>query len=237
MRPLIGITMNEVSDYGANLRWQYYHALSLAGALPVALPPLDPALCKPMLMRLDGLLLAGGADIAPCHYGEGPLPGLGEAEPLRDAWELALTREAWKRQLPLLAICRGMQVLNVALGGSLWQDSSYRPGTTTTHQQQEPSEQVTQKVRLIPPLTKLLRVEALTVNSHHHQMLRRLSPCLQEVALAEDGVVEAVLPAPPYAGFCLGVQWHPERLDNEESRRIFATFVAAAQEYATTGRI
>lgn len=233
MQPLIGITMNEQAGYGANLRRQYYAALSAAGALPVALPPLPADLAAPMLDKLSGLLLAGGGDIEPRHFGEAPLPELGEAEPLRDVWELALAREALKRGLPILAICRGMQVLNVALGGTLWQDTRYLVGHTLPHNQQEPAEVATQTVCVIAPaLAELLGAARIEVNSHHHQMLRRVAPQLQIAALALDGVIEAVLPAPPYTGFCLGLQWHPERLDNEESRRIFARFVAAAREYS-----
>lgn len=228
MRPVIGITMNETLAYGGSLRRQYYRALEEAGALPVALPILAPVMVNEMLPHLDGLLLAGGADIGPQHYGEEPLPELGKAEPGRDAWELALARGAWQQQLPMLAICRGLQLLNVALGGSLWQDMRYRPGFTLPHPQQEPAEQVTHTVEIVSPtLRELLGTANLMVNSLHHQILRCLSPRLQAAAFAPDGVIEAVEPAQTYAGFCLGVQWHPERLDDEASRRIFAAFVTA----------
>jgi putative glutamine amidotransferase len=237
MFPLIGITTNESADYGASLRRQYYQALTRAGALPVALPPLAPDAAGPLLRRLDGLLLAGGADIAPQHYGEAPLPEAGPAEAGRDLWELALARKAWQMRMPVLAICRGLQLLNVALGGTLWQDTRYPPGLSLPHQQQEPPEQATQAVRLTAPaLTELAGAAGITVNSLHHQALRRLSHSLHAAAFAADGLIEAVLPAPPYAGFCLGVQWHPERLDDKESRRIFAAFVAAAQDYSAAPR-
>lgn len=235
MRPIIGITMNEKPGFGAELRRQYYEALTAAGALPLALPPLPGDLAAQTLDLLDGLLLSGGGDIEPRHYGEEPLPELGQTEPARDLWELALTKEAWRRGLPILAICRGMQMLNVALSGTLWQDTAYIPGKTLAHSQTEPPEQVTQNIRVTHPwLSALLGWQNVMVNSHHHQMLRDIAPALTLAALAEDNVVEAVLPAGPYPGFCLGAQWHPERLDDEESRRIFAAFVAAAQEYGET---
>ncbi|MCL1906267.1 MAG: gamma-glutamyl-gamma-aminobutyrate hydrolase family protein, partial [Clostridiales bacterium] len=183
MRPVIGITMNETADYGGSLRRQYYRALEQSGALPLALPVLDPALAPEMLAPLDGLLLAGGADIEPRHYGETPLPGLGEAEAGRDVWELALAREAWQHRLPLLAVCRGLQLLNVALYGSLWQDLRYRPASTLPHRQREPAEQATHAVQIVSPvLGELLGAESLMVNSLHHQTLRRLSPCLLPAA-------------------------------------------------------
>lgn len=206
---------------------RYARRIQEAGAVPtVLLPPESPedaeALAASAVERMDGLLLAGGYDVDPAYYGESPAPGLGTVEPLRDAFEIALVRAFRRAGRPILGICRGAQVLNVALGGTLYQDI---PG----HNQSEPRPQATHPVFLAAE-SRLFRilggVRELAVNSFHHQAVRTLAPGLVAVAHAPDGTIEAV--EAREGAFLLGVQWHPEWLEDEASRAIFRAFVSAA---------
>lgn len=231
MPPKIGITMSQEPGYGARIRQAYYEKISRGGGLPLALPPLAGELVEPLLDGLDGLLLSGGGDLQPAYFGQPALPPGGELEPQRDVFELALIRAAWCRKLPILAICRGVQVLNVALGGTLWQDARYLPGPLLQHQQDEPPSQTSHSLRIVlPALTRLLGTAQLSVNSHHHQMLRQVAPPLVAAAYAPDDVIEAVGPREEDR-YCWGLQWHPERLEDCYSARIFSSFVMAAQEF------
>ena len=234
MYPKIGITMTQDITFGAKLRQGYYEAISEAGGLALGLPPLADCFVRPLLDELDGLLLAGGMDIHSSYYGEKPLPELAADEPERDTFEIALIREAWQMQIPILAICRGMQVLNVALGGTLWQDVSYMSGDKLLHQQAELPEVATQQISVCAPtLSELLGGSVLYVNSHHHQMVREVALPLQVAAYAEDGVIEAICPrVGERSSYCWAVQWHPERLNDAASKRLFCSFVSAAQEFA-----
>jgi putative glutamine amidotransferase len=200
----------------------YARAVEAAGALPVLLPPADPALVPAALRGLDGLVLAGGADVDPARYAADRHVRTGEARPDRDGWEIALAEAALDRQLPLLGICRGMQVLNVALGGDLVQhlpdvvgtdDHCPTPGAHGRHH-----------VRLTPE-SRLARAigSSVEVATYHHQAVDRLGRGLVAVGWADDGTVEAV--ELPDARWAAGVQWHPEAHAGET---LFAAFSAAA---------
>ena len=234
MFPQIGITMTQDLNFGAKLREGYYKAIAEAGGLALGLPPPESCFVKPLLEGLDGLILAGGQDIYPAYYGEKLLPETEANEPQRDAFEIALVCEAWQKQIPILAICRGMQVLNVALGGTLWQDAIYLPGAKLLHRQTEPPEITTQQIIICEPtLVELLGAATVAVNSHHHQFVREVALPLQVAAYTEDGVIEALCPrAGERSGYCWAVQWHPERLADVASKRLFSSFVSAAQEFA-----
>ena len=234
MLPKIGITMTEDTALDTKLRRGYYKVIAASGALPLGLPPLESHLVKPLLKELDGLLLAGGDDLHPSYYQDSALPETKATEPNRDPFEMALAVEAWQMGIPILAICRGMQLLNVALGGTLWQDAAYLTGSILEHQQTEPPEIAPQQLRICDPdLSKLLGAAVLSVNSHHHQMVRQIAPPLQAAAYSEDGVIEALSPCVgAYQGYCWAVQWHPERLTDAASKRLFSSFIAAAQEFA-----
>jgi putative glutamine amidotransferase len=227
MRPLIGI-----STYREQARWgfwdvpavllpaSYADAVSLAGGEPVLLP--TGAVSADVVARLDGLVLAGGADVDPARYGEEPGPHTTATRPDRDASEVAVLQAALDRDLPLLAICRGMQLLNVVLGGTLLQHLPAVAGT-------EPHQlglglYAERKVRMAPgtALDALIGPTA-TVNCHHHQALDRIASALTPSAWADDGVVEGV--EAEDRRFCLAVQWHPE---TGEDRRLFSGLVAAA---------
>lgn len=201
----------------------YVHALMGAGLVPLVVPPvLDPADAGDVLAPVAGLVLTGGEDVAPARYGATPHPKLQAPDPARDAIELALFAEAHRRRLPVLAICRGIQLVNVALGGTLYQDlPSERPGpvahegTATRHDL---------RIAAGSLVGRTLNAPRTSVNSRHHQAIRDLAPLLKASAWAEDGVIEAVEPADPEAPWLLGVQWHPEDLADAA---LFAGFAAA----------
>ncbi|GAB5602223.1 hypothetical protein FJNA_07480 [Thermus sp. FJN-A] len=190
----------------------YLEALASQGLAHVLLPPQDPEALERILPHLDGLLLPGGGDVDPALYGEDPHPRLGEVSPERDAHELFLARYAAEKGLPTLGICRGIQVMNVALGGTLYQDLEAQGFTQVAHGQKTPPPHLAHGVRLLgdSPLSRLFPQEVLPVNSYHHQGLKVLGRGLKPLAVAPDGLVEAVaLEGHP---LFLGVQWHPELL-------------------------
>jgi putative glutamine amidotransferase len=228
MRPLIGIsTYREQARWGAwdlpavLLPASYPDAVAEAGGEPVLLP--TGAVSAEAVRRLDGLVLAGGADVDPARYGHQAGPHTTVLRPERDAAELAVLQAALSRDLPLLAICRGMQLLNVELGGDLLQHLPDVPGAGIHH----PGAGLFagRQVRTAPgtQLDRLLGPTA-AVDCHHHQALDRIAPELTPSAWAEDGLVEAV--EATGRRFCLGVQWHPEA---GADRRLFEALVSAAQ--------
>ena len=228
MRPLIGIsTYREQARWGAwdlpavLLPASYADAVAEAGGEPVLLP--TGAVSTEAVRRLDGLVLAGGADVDPARYGHPAGPHTTVLRPERDAAELAVLQAALSRDLPLLAICRGMQLLNVELGGDLLQHlpdvpgaGIHNPGAGLFAGRQVRTAPGTQLDRLLGP--------SAAVDCHHHQALDRIAPGLTPSAWAEDGLVEAVEAAG--RRFCLGVQWHPEA---GADRRLFEALVSAAQ--------
>lgn len=182
-----------------------------------------------MLDAVDGLLLSGGADVEPAYYGEERLPLCGTPAPLRDQVEFSLCRLALERHLPILAICRGHEVINCALGGTLYQDIESQYGAQLKHPRYEvPRDQVHGvTVAAGSRLQAITGLERLSVNSRHHQSIKTLGAGLRAVAWAEDGLIESV--ELPEEKFVLGVQWHPESLSDyrPEAQAIFDAFVAA----------
>jgi putative glutamine amidotransferase len=244
VRPVIGIPCRLAYDEDwcpplVGIREGYIAAVIQAGGVPLLLPPhVDPAGLRQMYELLDGLLLAGGGDIAPKLYGEAPHPQLGEVEHLRDAAELPLIRWAVAERKPLLGICRGMQALNVALGGTLYQDIPSQYSTPLDHDsssQQRSWEHLDHTVAFESDsrLAALLGTCDLQVNTLHHQALKEIAGGLRVVGRAPDGIVEAVEGSGE--GFVLGVQCHPEHLWSAADprwRRVLAAFIGAAAEYA-----
>ena len=235
--PLIGISgsMNDAEKQIFLVR-AYMQVLLRAGAVPVLLSPdMDANAMTDCIGKLDGLMLAGGGDVVPARFQEDPIPELGETTPVRDALELSLLPMAIERKIPVLGICRGVQVMNVALGGSLYQDLSAQYQSQglslLPHQQTEPYENTTHTIAIKPAslLHQLVGTPDLAVNSMHHQAVKVIAPDLCPVATAPDGVIEAL--EHPALPFFLGVQWHPERLDDDASRQLFAGFVGAAETY------
>jgi putative glutamine amidotransferase len=237
MRPLIGIPCYSMLQQGSSrpmygLGKAYVHALEQAGAMPVLIPPSvegdDP---RDLLVRLDGLLLSGGNDVDPALYGEKSLSSTVIVERERDDLEIPLARFAVEREMPVFGICRGMQLLNVALGGTLYQDiATQRPDALKHdhHSYEGPRDARAHSIHVASG-SRLAEIVGPTthVNSFHHQALKDLAPGLLSTAVAEDGLLEAVeLPNHPFA---LAVQYHPEELvaSDPGSRALFAAFVAA----------
>ncbi|MGC8838718.1 MAG: gamma-glutamyl-gamma-aminobutyrate hydrolase family protein [Anaerolineae bacterium] len=229
--PVIGIPTG--SDPSTQYYRTYAHAVWEAGGIPLLiLPGLDGGALEALIARLDGLLLAGGGDVDPALYGQAPHPNLTGVDRARDDLELPLARLALHRGLPVLGICRGIQVLNVATGGTLYQDlPSQRTGSLAhgCFQPQFPPDHLAHEVALVPGslLARTMGQEAFPVNSRHHQGIDRLGERWRAVAYAPDGLVEAI-EAPDHP-FALGVQWHPENLLGlpEHGLRLFAAFVSA----------
>jgi anthranilate synthase component 2/putative glutamine amidotransferase len=227
-RPLIGI-----STYREQARWGYWDvpavllpatyadAVAECGGEPVLLP--TGAISAAVVASLDGLVLAGGADVDPARYGQSPGPATTVVRPERDEAELAVLASALERGLPLLAVCRGMQLLNVLLGGDLVQHLPDVP-TAGVHQA-GPGVFARREIRTVPGtvLAQLLGPFA-PADCHHHQALNRVADGLAPAAWSEDGVLEAV--EATGHRFCVGVQWHPEA---GEDRRLFGALVGAAQ--------
>jgi putative glutamine amidotransferase len=213
IRPAIGVTIG-YDDRRAGLhqlRQDYIRSVEGAGGLPLVLAPGRPEDAPALLDRVNALLLTGGGDLDPALYGEAPHPKLGRIFRERDEFELALCREALRRDLPLLAICRGHQVLNVATGGTLIQDIPSQVRGGADHDSRKERWERAHEVRIFngTRLREILGRETILVNSFHHQAVARVGEGLLVSARADkDGVVEAI--EAPGRRLVLGVQWHPE---------------------------
>jgi len=205
------------------LNTAYVRALEGAGLVPLAVPTMLAAdRAGAALAAVRGLVLTGGEDVAPARYGAVPHPRLGDVDPVRDAAELALIAAARARGLPILAICRGIQILNVALGGTLYQDlDSERPGPVP-HNDETGRHPV--HVEAGSLLERTLGTRSASVNSRHHQAIRDLAPGLKAVAWADDGIIEGAEPSDAKEPWMVAVQWHPEDLTE---RALFDGFARA----------
>ncbi|MBV6521167.1 MAG: putative glutamine amidotransferase [Gemmatimonadaceae bacterium] len=242
MRPIVAVSATSRPTEGAErvrLNEAYVSALHQAGVIPLILPPLDDtAAVAQVLGVVDGLVLSGGEDIDPIVYGAERHPATGAAHESRDNCELALARTARAMGLPTLAICRGIQVLNVALGGTLIQDIPSQVGGAQTHDGTAARTDRVHRVSIFPGtrLAGALESHDIAVNSVHHQALDRVAADLRVSARADDGVIEGVESCDP-RWFALGVQWHPEELTRDAEawdRRLFSAFAAACRERAAS---
>ena len=214
----------------------YPEAIRRAGAVPVIIPPLDTDSIEPLLDSLCGLCLSGGPDLHPTVYGATPHVALGPTEPHLDLFEIALVRAAEARGLPVLAICRGLQVLNISRGGTLVQDLPSERPSDVVHRQTEAAATPTHDVTLLQnsAVADLLGVVDLRVNSFHHQAVDMLGGGLRAVGWATDGVIEA-LEATDRA-FTIAVQWHAESMvDSPEQARMLHAFAQTAMAYGAAG--
>ena len=235
--PLIGVTTSitvGAHPEKAYVNSAYLRAVQEAGGVPVPLPPqLDSPACEALFARCEGFLLTGGGDVDPAAFGEPPHPTTYEVAPARDRLEMALVQHAMEAGKPLLAVCRGIQVLNVALGGSLFQDVASDPGTDLPHTQTEPRDQPTHPVKIVAAsrLARALGATELQVNSLHHQAVKGLGRGLIPVAFAPDMIIEAVELDDP-ARFVLGVEWHPEELTGRDpaARNLFRALIGACRQ-------
>ncbi len=239
--PLIGISGSiGKTEKEISIQTCYTNALMRAGALPVLLcPNMDDDMLQACLAGLDGVLLAGGVDVAPDRYGHEPINALGEVSPVRDEFEGRLVRMAAEMKMPVLGICRGIQSMNVAMGGTLWQDvpSQYhradgKPGLAHSQTRADfyTSHSVTiQKDTL---LYSVIGEEEIRVNTFHHQAVMDPAPGLIVGAHASDGLIESI--EHPGLPFFMGVQWHPERYFDRDrtAMSLFSAFADAARAYA-----
>ncbi|MEP7324405.1 MAG: gamma-glutamyl-gamma-aminobutyrate hydrolase family protein [Gemmatimonadota bacterium] len=241
-RPLIAIS-GSIRRYDgtdrAGVNAAYARSIAQAGGIPIILTPaIGAEAAAQALAPVQGLILTGGHDVDPQHYEAPPSPALGPLDPARDDFELALFGAARQRKLPVLGICRGLQVINVALGGTLWQDlPSERPGAIQ-HDSEVSRNARTHHVLVKEPshLAQALGTGKLVTNSFHHQAIRDLAPGLQVTAWAEDGVIEGVEETGT-DGWLLAVQWHPEEFHQEPGsadQLLFHALVGAAS--ASPGR-
>lgn len=239
--PLVGVTAaNDPLVPGHYiLRWDYVHAIEAAGGIPVILAPSNGVPAHKIMQRLDGLILSGGHDITPSIYGGKPHPTIRDNSLERDEFELDLVRYTLEHGVPFLGICRGLQMLNLALGGGLIQNIPDRTGNLIAHNDPErPRDMLAHSVRIMPGtlLHTLVERDTIPVNSFHHQAVSDIPEELTVCAIAEDQIIEGLeLTDHPFA---LGIQWHPEALWRQDPAffRYFQALVDAAR-HATNGPV
>ena len=233
-QPVIGLTVDHEPPGGYSkfpwyaIRENYCNAVRNAGGLPILLPH-DPEAAADYVDRIDGLIITGGGfDVDPALFGAATRHSTVKTKDRRTAFELAATRIALGRDLPVLGICGGQQLLNVALGGTLIQHIPDEVPGALPHRQPNPRDEPGHDVQVIAGtmLHRIAGAEHLAVNSAHHQAVKAAGPGVVIDAVAGDGVIEGI--EDPRRRFCLGVQWHPEFEIGEADRRIFRAFVEAA---------
>ena len=245
--PVIGVTASLKVDAGLAAHQplgrlvqsdlDYVEAVISAGGVPMILPPVvEPRMVEVLLDGIDGLLLSGGSDLDPGYYGEGCTPELGVTIPERDAFEMALLRSALRRGIPVLGICRGMQVLNVALGGTLYQDLPSQLGEDIlNHWQETPKWHPAHEIEILydSHLAEITGCQNARVNSYHHQAIKELGDGLAVGARSFDGVIEAVEYHDFSEQWLIGVQWHAEimREVGMEHQNLFEAHVGAAKRH------
>ena len=234
MKPVIGISAHprvvETATGPALLHTSsrfYVEGVERAGGIPVILPVLDPDSVEDVLPAVSGVLLTGGGDVQPSRYGARPIAETHSVDPLRDAFEIRLIEVAIAADMPLLATCRGMQVLNVAMGGSLIQHVPHATGQQ--HDRADRWREAVHRVKIEPDshLAEALGATEVEVNSIHHQAVDQAAPGTRAVAWAEDDTVEAIeVPGSPHV---VAVQWHPELLEDwPEQQGLFRQLVEHA---------
>ncbi|HHW02434.1 MAG TPA: gamma-glutamyl-gamma-aminobutyrate hydrolase family protein [Thermoanaerobacterales bacterium] len=216
MYPLIGITTSYDSENKkASLNRGYFRAVQQAGGIPVPVLPLDDKkVLLRLLERLDGIIFSGGPDVDPSYFNEEPHPRTGDICPERDEAEVFLARESMRLSKPMLGICRGIQLINIALGGSIYQDIDSQIKKPLKHRQDAPHWHASHEVEITCEnswLSEIFGTDRIRVNSFHHQSVKDIAPDLRVTAAARDGVIEAV-EAKDRGIFCVGVQWHPEEM-------------------------
>lgn len=230
-KPVIGVI--PLFDREKDSLWMlpgYFIGIESAGGIPIMLSLNCGEDSAQILDLCDGLVFTGGQDVEPAIYGETVSEVCGERCSARDRLEPVLLKQAMERKLPALGICRGLQLINACLGGTIWQDMAAQRPNTRNHRMDSPYNRAEHAVSISGPLAALYGTDTLGVNSCHHQGIKTLAPCLREMALAEDGLVEAFYH--PELPFLWGVQWHPEFFDptSGPGLPIFQALIAAAKQ-------
>ena len=226
-QPLIGVT--PLWDVALESVWMlpdYLDGIREAGGIPVVLPlEVDDEAMAVLADRFDGFLFTGGPDVSPFLYGQDDPSGKAKTCPIRDRLEVSLLRKVMSQDKPVLGICRGLQLINAVLGGTLYLDLPTEHPSQIVHRQGKPYDRTTHSVRLTGPLKDLLAREDLPVNTLHHQAVCSLAPGLEPMAFSPDGLTEAF--RCPASRFLWAVQWHPEYLFRQDvpSRQIFQAFI------------
>lgn len=235
-KPIIGLTSYQ-RERGAYcvVVTEYIESVFAAGGIPICIPTIKTDADYEYYMEmLDGIIFTGGADINPACYGEEPLKEVSGIAPAKDEYELGLFGKAYERKMPIFGICRGNQLINVALGGSLYQDiNSQIPGSFGHYPKDTPEDELYHSVKLVEgsKLHGIMGADRLQVNSFHHQAIRTLGKNLVVTAVSKDNIIEAVESTEDR--YLLGVQWHPECLTKryEIFLKLFSRFVQEAAAY------
>lgn len=233
MSPVIGILFCGFEENRQFVTSSYVEAIADAGSVPLIIPCPGKATCPTRYFQLcDGFLFCGGGDITPLLFGENLMTERGNTDWKTDIFHIRFMQKVLSYKLPVLGICRGMQVLNLALGGTIYQDISMRPEKSLNHMQlsQDRSDACHQvSVSKSSMLCKLCG-ETLDVNSYHHQCIKTLGETLRTTAIAPDGIIEAVESS--VFPFAVGVQWHPEcmYMENEPMKNLFLLFIRASKK-------
>lgn len=241
MRPVIAITADirvEASEVINEQRADFaprgaVDAITTAGGVPIILPSVDPKLAVELVKTFDGLLIPGGPDVDPTFFGEEPIPEIGRTYYKRDAFEIALVKATIAANKPIFGICRGIQVINVAMGGTVFQDLGVQdPTCRIRHAQAAPGEFPTHHITIETTsyLASILKVQRSYVNSRHHQAVRKVAAGLQVTAQSDDQVIEAV--ESTQNNNIVAVQWHPENMWQEfpEQLELFKDLVHRSQQ-------
>ena len=234
MRPLIGVL--PLWDTTNNRSWihsEYMNQIETAGGIPIVLPfTSDKNIIKQLAAQLDGFLFTGGPDVNPALYNEEMLPECTELCPQRDILETLLFKEVFELNKPILGICRGLQMMNVMLGGTLYQDIPTQYNFSSNHRMELPYDRAVHQINILPdtPFSALIPCTELGVNTRHHQAIKDLAPCLKAGAISEDGLIEAIYH--PDKHFVMAVQWHPESAIKTQmySDNIFKAFIKACEK-------
>ncbi|MBQ9784958.1 MAG: gamma-glutamyl-gamma-aminobutyrate hydrolase family protein [Clostridia bacterium] len=228
MKPIIGVLAEIDDELNTRVQNPYIHAIEKSGGIPVLFPYVGESETIEHLVDIcDGFFFTGGADIDPRRYGEEARESIGEIQTHRDEFEFHVFQRVIKTSKPILAICRGAQLVNVALGGTLYQDIPSEVETNISHRQSEPKFSPSHDVRILvdTPLYEMMRTEQIKANSFHHQAIKTLGKGLAIMAVANDGIVEAVYSLGKQ--YVCAYQWHPERLfeTDKQNRIIFEEFI------------
>ena len=233
MKPIIGISSN-LNEHVLTVSTDYIQAITNFGGVPLIIPNIQGDAIDSIVELLDGLLLTGGGDIDPTLFNEEPHQNLGSIIPERDAFEIAIIKKMMALNKPILGICRGMQILNITIGGDMYQDIyTQSQNNLLQHTQQASRTHATHFVQVTEGsmLSEIVQVDKFKVNSFHHQAIRKIPKDYKACAFASDGIIEAF--ESNIHSFVMGLQWHPESLllkNDEASIAIFKAFILSCEK-------